>query len=514
LSPFTLSLRRELSRTLVEGCVASRSCFDKLSTNGCGFRLQCPYNYGLISNFELRTSYMDFKDKKVLVVGLARTGIATARFLVRRGAKVRVSEVKRAEELEAAREALTGLRIEWELGGHSSSFFLDADMIVLSPGVPMDLEPLTKAKAKGIPIISEVELAFRSLRRPLIAITGTNGKTTTTTLIGEMFRAGGEDVFVGGNIGDPLIEYADSPQKEEWVVAEISSFQLEGTLEFRPHISVLLNITEDHLDRYPSFQEYIQAKGRIFQNQGKGDYALLNADDPYTFQFAHRVKSQVVLFSGERPVPVGSFLEKGAILFQGMEGRRERFELDRLKIRGAHNLENLMAAIATCRICGCPQEAIQRVIDEFPGLEHRMEWVRDIDGVSFFNDSKGTNVGSVVKSLMSFPQPILLIAGGKDKGGDYAPLKRMIAERVKGMALIGEAKERMFGALGRLTETVRLDTLEEAVRWAFSRAIPGDVVLLSPACSSFDMFENYQERGRRFKSIVLELNGHAGEKQG
>jgi len=456
---------------------------------------------------------MELRGKKVLVVGLARTGIGTARFLARRGAKVKVSEVKGAEELGAARQALTGLRVEWELGGHSSPFFLDADMIVVSPGVPMDLEPLARAQAKGIPIISEVELAFRSLRRPLIAITGTNGKTTTTTLIGEMFRAGGKDVFVGGNIGNPLIEYVEGPQKEEWVVAEISSFQLEGTLEFRPHISALLNITEDHLDRYSNFQEYIQAKGRIFQNQGKGDYALLNADDPYTFQFAHQVKSQVVLFSGERPVPVGSFLEKGAIHFQGMEGGRERFELERLKIRGAHNLENVMAAIATCRICGCPREAIQRIIDEFPGLEHRLEWVKDIDGVSFFNDSKGTNVGSVVKSLMSFHQPILLIAGGKDKGGDYGPLQRVIAERVKAMALIGEAKERMFSVLGRLTETVKLGTLEEAVCWAFLRAVPGDVVLLSPACSSFDMFENYQERGKRFKSIVLELDGPAWERQ-
>jgi len=445
---------------------------------------------------------MDLKNKKVLVVGLARTGSATVRFLAGRGARVKVSEAKPAGELEAARKALADIPMEWELGGHTFPFFADADLIVVSPGVPMDIEPLGQARLKGIPVISEVELAFRFLRRPLIAVTGTNGKTTTTTLIEEMLRASGKSVFVGGNIGEPLIGYVETSQKEEWVAAEISSFQLEGIVKFRPTIGVLLNITEDHLDRYPDFQEYIRAKGKIFQNQGKGDTALLNADDPLTFQFAHQVESQVVLFSAQRPVPVGSFLEKGAIFYLGADGKRMRYGLDRLKIRGVHNLENLMAAIAVGQICGCPPEVLQRVIDEFPGLEHRLEWVGDIDGVSFFNDSKGTNVGSVVKSLMSFQRPILLIAGGKDKGGDYGPLKKLISEGVKGMALIGEAKERIWGALGGLTETVKLNTLEEAVHWAFSRAHSGDVVLLSPACSSFDMFENYQERGKRFKAIV------------
>jgi UDP-N-acetylmuramoylalanine--D-glutamate ligase len=320
-----------------------------------------------------------------------------------------------------------------------------------------------------------------------------------------MLRASGRSVFVGGNIGNPLIEYVGTPQREEWVVAEISSFQLEGIVKFRPTISVLLNITEDHLDRYSDFQEYIRAKARIFENQGKEDTALLNADDPLTFQFAHRVESQVLLFSAQRPVPVGSFLEKGAIFYQEADGKRTRYDLSRLKIQGAHNLENLMAAIAVGHISGCPPEVLQKVIDEFRGLEHRLEWVRDIDGVGFFNDSKGTNVGAVVKSLMSFQRPIILIAGGRDKGGDYSPLTNLIAERVKGMALIGEARERIGGALGGLTETVKWNTLEEAVHWAFSQARSGDVVLLSPACSSFDMFENYQERGKRFKAIVKEL---------
>jgi UDP-N-acetylmuramoylalanine--D-glutamate ligase len=451
---------------------------------------------------------MDLRGKKVLVVGSARTGVAAVRFLAGRGARVKVSDAKPAGDLGAALKALGDVPVEWELGGHTLPTFLKADLIVVSPGVPMDVEPLAKARAEGIPVMSEVELASRFLRRPLIAITGTNGKTTTTTLIGEMLRASGKSAFVGGNIGNPLIEYVGTQQEEEWVVAEISSFQLEGTLKFRPKISALLNITEDHLDRYPNFQEYIRAKGRIFQNQHKEDWAVLNADDPLTFQFAHRVECQVVLFSAQRRVPVGSSLEKGGISFQGTDGKETTFSLERLKIRGAHNLENLMAAINSCMICGCPPEALQGVIDEFPGLEHRLEWVRDMDGVSFFNDSKGTNVGAVVKSLVSFQRPILLIAGGRDKGGDYGPLKKLIAERVKGMALIGEAKEGMEGALGGLTETVKVDTLEDAVHWAFSKAAPGDVVLLSPACSSFDMFENYQERGKRFKSIVYGLEGH------
>jgi UDP-N-acetylmuramoylalanine--D-glutamate ligase len=285
---------------------------------------------------------------------------------------------------------------------------------------------------------------------------------------------------------------------------------LEGIVKFRPTIGVLLNITEDHLDRYSNFQEYIRAKARIFENQGKEDTALLNADDPLTFQFAHRVESQVLLFSAQRPVPVGSFMEKGAIFYHEADGKRTRYDLSRLKIQGAHTLENLMAAIAVGHICGCPPEVLQKVIDKFRGLEHRLEWVRDIDGVGFFNDSKGTNVGAVVKSLMSFQRPIILIAGGKDKGGDYSPLKNLIAERVKGMALIGEATERIWGALGGLTETVKWNTLEEAVHWAFSQARSGDVVLLSPACSSFDMFENYQERGKRFKTIVRELRERGG----
>ncbi len=445
---------------------------------------------------------MNLQGKKILIVGLARTGVATARFLGERGARVKVSEQKRLEALKPAREALQDIPIEWETGGHTVPFFLDADLIVASPGVPFALKPFARAREEGIRIISEVELASRFLVRPMIAITGTNGKTTTTTLIGEMLRAGGATAFVGGNIGNPLINFVAGPQKEDWAVVELSSYQLEGIEEFRPSVSVLLNITEDHLDRYPSFAEYGRAKGRIFDNQEAGDHAVLNADDPLTLAFVDRVKSQPVLFSREKRLTEGCFLEGKSIFYLGRDGLTERFDLERMKIRGAHNLENFMAAIAACQICGCPRHALQKVIDEFEGLEHRLEWVREIDGVNFFNDSKGTNVGSVVKSLLSFQEPVLLIAGGRDKEGDYGPLKELITNKVKGMALIGEARERIGAALGHLTETVKVDTLEEAVHWAYAKSRPGDVVLLSPACSSFDMFQNYQERGKRFKAIV------------
>ena len=445
---------------------------------------------------------MELKGKTVLVVGLARTGAATVQFLAKRGAKVKASDAKTSAELAPFLEPLLDLAVDFELGGHTESFFSDSDLIVMSPGVPLNLPPVAKALAKGIPVIGEVELAFRFLRRPLIAITGTNGKTTTTTLVGEMLRGSGKKVFVGGNIGSPLIGYVEGPQDDDWVVAEISSFQLERVGDFRPKISALLNLTEDHLDRYETFGEYAAAKERIFARQKKEDYALLNADDPLVSALAPGLEPQVLLFSARRAVSFGSYLTPEGIIFQGPNGTREMFDLSRIRIKGAHNLENLMAAIAVAKMCGCPREALQRVMDEFPGIEHRLEWVRRLDGVSYFNDSKGTNVGSVVKSLQSFEEPVILIAGGKDKGGDYGPLKGLISERVKGMALIGEAKERMFSALGGLTESAKLGSLEEAVRWARSKARPGGIVLLSPACSSYDMFANYQERGKRFKEIV------------
>ncbi len=413
---------------------------------------------------------MELKGKKVLVVGLAKTGWALIKFLKTQGARVYVSEKREAQELGLEYDSLTS-EVTWELGNHSVPFFQQADLIVVSPGVPLDLAPLRPAQGKGIPILSEVELAYQFLKKPLLAVTGTNGKTTTTTLIGQMFKAASQKVFVGGNIGTPLIEFVSGPQQEDWVVAEISSFQLEAIKEFRPRIAVLLNISEDHLDRYPNFADYILAKAQIFKNQRKEDFAVLNADDPLSFQFAHKIQAQVYLFSAQRPVPAGCYLEKETIIYQGAEGQREKYSLANLKLKGAHNLENIMAAITACKIGWCPAPAVQKVIDNFTGLEHRLEWVREIKGVKFFNDSKGTNVGAVIKSLMSFQEPIVLIAGGKDKGGNYTPLRDLIARKVKGLALIGEARARMLSAWKGLTDAACFNTLEEAVLWSFTKAV-------------------------------------------
>ena len=337
----------------------------------------------------------------------------------------------------------------------------------------------------------------------LVGVTGTNGKTTTTTLIGQMLRESGESVFVGGNIGTPLIEYINQGQGAKWAVAEISSFQLEGIERFRPWISVLLNLTEDHLDRYPNFQAYVQAKARIFENQRKSDYAVLSADDPLTRAFVGRIEPRVFLFSRERPLSEGCFLDGSRMIFQGPRGERETFDLTRLQIRGAHNLENLMAATLVARLCGCPVAVLQRTLENFRGLEHRLEWVRELRGVNYYNDSKGTNVDSTVIALRSMDRPVHLILGGRDKGAPYDPLLPLIRARVRTVLLIGEATPIIRAAVqGAGVPVHDAGVLEQAVALARAFAKPGEAVLLSPACASFDQFENYEHRGREFKRLV------------
>jgi UDP-N-acetylmuramoylalanine--D-glutamate ligase len=447
---------------------------------------------------------MDLKDKKVLVVGMARTGIATAKFLMAKGSLVTTTEAKSEEEMKEAVKALEGMDLSTEWGGHQAETFLKQDLIVVSPGVDLSMEPIQKAIRHGVRVISEIELAYHFIRVPILAITGTNGKTTTTLLLGEMLKEDGKEVGVGGNVGEPLVLFADGRDRWEVLVVEISSFQLEAIEDFRPRISVLLNITEDHLDRYSNYTDYIEAKMRIFTNQNSGDVAILNRDDPIVMQFGEKVKAKKVLFSLSETLDEGAF-SNGQTISLRLGGKEEKYSLSKAPLKGIHNVENMMAALTAARIFGCSKKAVQNVLDRFKGLEHRLEFVREIGGVRFYNDSKGTNVGSVVKSLQSFSEPVILIAGGKDKKGDLGPLKEWVRKQVKHLILMGEAKERMNHELGGLTDTALAKTMEEAVSLARQKAKGGEVVLLSPACSSFDMFKDYKERGKVFKEAVHRL---------
>ena len=444
---------------------------------------------------------MEIKGKKVLVLGLARTGRECARFLAQRGASVQVTDVRSEEELKQEMETLAALPIRYFLGGEDPDWLEGVDIIVPSPGVPAENVLLKEGSRRGIKILSEIEFACRFLRAPLVAITGTNGKSTTTTLVGEMLKASGGKVFVGGNIGTPLIGFVGGDW--EWGVVEVSSFQLEWIEEFRPRISVLLNLTEDHLDRYPNFRAYCHAKQRIFEAQAANDIAILSRDDRLVWEMRKRIRARVVSF-GFSEVDDGVFVAAREMIWRD-GSREEKFPLSRVKIQGVHNVENMMAAIAAAKSAGVSASAIQKVLEEFPGLEHRLEFVREKDGVRYYNDSKGTNVGAVVKSLASFSDPVILLAGGVDKGGDYGILRQEIRQKVRRLVLFGEAQEIIARALGDLTETVIVENLEAAVGDAFAHARAGEVVLLSPACSSFDMFRNYAERGQVFKSLVQAL---------
>ena len=336
-------------------------------------------------------------------------------------------------------------------------------------------------------------------------MTGSNGKSTTTTLVGEILKAKGDRVFVGGNLGTPLTEYVLSGGGADCVVAELSSFQLETIGDFRPSISILLNISPDHLDRYPGIQEYAEAKFRIFENQTADDFAVINGDEPWSTEVSARFRGKVIVFSRRRKVENGVFAEEGRLV-SNINGRQETLcEISKIGIKGVHNLENSMAAAAAALLRGCTPEIIAGTLRVFPGLEHRLEFVREIDGVKYINDSKGTNVGAVIKSIEGFNEPILLIAGGRDKGSDFSLLRPLIQEKVKRLILIGEATEKLRRAAGDLTTTIHADSMEEAVHIARKEAVKGDVVLLSPACASFDMFKNFEDRGRIFKERVWKL---------
>ncbi len=453
----------------------------------------------------------DLKGKKALVVGLARSGVSAVRLLLREGAKVTVTDTADKDRLADAISRLKGLSISYELGSHNLETFFKSDLIIISPGVPYKSEYLLKAKENGTPVIGEIELAYHLLKLPVIGITGTNGKSTATTLTGELLKVYKRNVFVGGNLGTALSDAVLADKGWDAAVAEISSFQLETIKDFRPMTAVLLNITPDHLDRYDSMDEYVWAKARIFENQGKDDFAILNADDAYTSDIIKNIKSDIILFSRLKSVERGVYI-KGGDVVSNISGKNEIvIKTDELGIKGVHNIENAMASIAAVQLSGCPLEYMKPVLKKFSGLEHRLELVKIIDGIKYINDSKGTNVGAVVKSLEGFSEPVILIAGGLDKGGDFTPLKDLVKEKVKRLILIGKAKEKIADAIGGLTDTIFASSLEDAVNIASHKADKGDVVLLSPACASFDMFKNFEERGRVFKEAVNRLTGSKGQ---
>ena len=444
---------------------------------------------------------MELEGKKILVLGLARTGLAVARFLAQRGARLVGADAREDDGMRQARSELSRLSAACHLGPEKTAWLDGVDAVVPSPGVPQDNTLLVEAARRGIEVLSEIELAARLGHTPMVAITGTNGKTTTTRLVAGILEAAGLRVFAGGNIGKPLIEYVDGIW--DWGVVEVSSFQLEWVRDFRPRVALCLNLSEDHLDRYDGLASYGAAKARIFAAQHPDDVAVLNRDDPWVWGLREELGARVVSF-GWSEVEEGAFVTEDAVVWRG-NGDEERFPLRDVRLRGVHNVENVMAAVCAAKAVGVEGRHIRTAAKRFPGIEHRLEFVRELDGVRYFNDSKGTNVGAVQKSLASFDGPIVLIAGGVHKGGSYRGLEPLVRDRVRRLILLGASAGIMKDALGTLADTVVVKDLREAVREARAAARGGDVVLLSPACSSFDMFENYSERGRVFKELVQAL---------
>jgi UDP-N-acetylmuramoylalanine--D-glutamate ligase len=451
---------------------------------------------------------IDLKNKRVLVVGLGKSGLSAAMFLRAQGARVTVSDARSAVALAKEIPALLEAGIMVESGGHGLLTFRRQDLIVVSPGVPLDTPEVKQVVAFGLPVIGELELASRYLQGQVVAITGSNGKTTTTTLVGKILGDSGLPTQVGGNIGLPVIDLVAQSRPETMNVLEVSSFQLETVDEFHPRIAVILNITPDHLDRHHSFENYVAAKERIFARQGAGDFLVLNGDDRVTQMCAARTKSEVYWFSGTKAVRRGAFVREGVIVWVEKEGgvTESVMPVSEVHLKGAHNIENVLAAVCVARLAKVPAESIRTSVGTFTAVEHRLELVRKLNGVEFYNDSKATNVDATMKAVASFAKGINLILGGKDKDSDYGLMAALLKERVKTVYTIGSAAEKIERQLHGVVKMVAAETMQVAVTEAAKAAVAGDVVLLSPACSSFDQFENYEHRGRVFRQLVNELN--------
>ncbi len=455
----------------------------------------------------------DLNGKKILIVGFAKTGVVLARFLVKHGAEVTVSDHKSKAELANFLEQMDDVQVNYDLGNHTPKVFLQQDLIILSPGISPHLKIFEYAKNNGVQVTGEFEFASRFIKEPVIAVTGTNGKTTTVSLITEMLKRSGVNVWVGGNYGEPLVSYLTSDAKAQVIVVEVSSFMLEHVVEFAPKNIVFMNLAENHLDRHKSMEDYINAKRKIFLNTNQDTTSILNADDNAVVELARDPAVQrgiIYYFSRKQSLEPQIMNIGGGVQIRDEIKIRtgpdiEVFSVENMKMRGFHNVENTMAAILAAREHGATHEAIQDVIDTYTGIEHRLEYVRKVGGVEFYNDSKATNVHAVLRALKAFDENVILIMGGKDTGLNYAPLREEVRRKVKTLILVGEAKERINRDIGDHSETFLIGTFDEAVHMAYSKSRIGDKVLLSPGASSFDFFDDYRDRGNYFKQIVHAL---------
>jgi UDP-N-acetylmuramoylalanine--D-glutamate ligase len=448
----------------------------------------------------------ELTNKRVLVVGLGKSGLSAARFLKLRGAKVTVSDARPAT-LIAELPVLLDEGISVEAGSHGLLTFRRQDLIVVSPGVPAHVPELKQVRAMGMRIIGELELGAAFLEGEVVAITGSNGKTTTTTLVGEILKASGRPTLVGGNIGTPVTEMVAASTKETWSVLEVSSFQLETIESFKPKIALVLNITPDHLDRHGSFEAYAAAKTRITEFQTAEDFLVLNAEDVNAQLVAAKTKAQVYWFSAKRQIKQGAFVHGESVLFTAREGAKPEpvMPVTEIPLAGAHNVENVLAAVGAARLAGVTAETIRSAVQAFKAVEHRLEFVRELGGVKYYNDSKATNVDATVKAVESFAGGIHLILGGKDKDSNYAVMGPLLRERVKTVITIGSAAEKIERELAGVVKIEAAETMQRAVALAHEQASAGDTVLLAPACASFDQFDNYEHRGRVFKELVMAL---------
>jgi len=455
---------------------------------------------------------LELKGKKVLVVGLGKSGLAAAIFLRRQGAHVTVSDIRSAEALAKDIPALLDEGINVEAGGHGLLTFRRQDLIVVSPGVPLDTPELVQARNLGRPIIGELELAARYLRGHILAVTGSNGRTTTTSLIGEILEKSGLPTQVGGNIGVPVVALIEGSTDDTWNVLEVSSFQLETTEQFHPRIAVILNITPDHLDRHGTFENYALAKERIFLEQTQNDCCVLNADNPRAAAAADRSKASVYWFSLKHAVEQGAWVDNNSIVFRSSPTAAPETiaPLTSIPLKGDHNIENVLASVCAARLAGASVESIRKAVEEFKAVEHRLEFVATVNGIDVYNDSKATNVDATAKAIAAFPGNIHLILGGKDKNSDYTELNDLLRARVKAVYTIGSAAAKIESHLRGIVPIHSCETLDKAVAAIAAAAHPGDIILLAPACSSFDQFENYEQRGRVFKQLVSDWEASRG----